>query len=235
MEMFTGKRRGGTQTNPTDIVKDLDPAIERILLRCLEEDPRRRPSSALSVAMALPGGDPIAAALAAGETPSPEMVAASGEKEGFSARTAILCFAGMLACIAISFLPPLAANRLYDKATIDIPPDVLAFRAQDILKEFKYTERPRSTAYGFDCCDGPNLRFVEQFAPARRDALLASHQPPLVRFWYRQSQSPLAPDALGGLGPYSWDSPPNSEPKMIRMALDATGRLIALEAREAGS
>ena len=95
-EMFTGKRRAGTQTNPSEIVKDLDPAVERVILRCMEEDPKRRPSSALNVAMALPGGDPIAAALAAGETPSPEMVAASGEKEGFSPRLATLCFAGVL-------------------------------------------------------------------------------------------------------------------------------------------
>jgi len=105
-EMFTGKRRADTQTNPTDLVKDLDPAVERVILRCLEQDPKRRPSSALSVATALPGGDPIAAALAAGETPSPEMVAASGEKEGFSPRTAALCFVGIVAAVvALVFLP----------------------------------------------------------------------------------------------------------------------------------
>ncbi len=156
------------------------------------------------------------------------MVAASGEKEGFSSRTAVLCFAGIVVSIAIMALPTLTAGTLYDKASIDIPPDVLAFRAQDILKEFGYTEKPRSTAHGFECCNGPDLRYVEQFPPARRDALLASHQPPLVRFWYRQSQSPLVADAPDSV---SYDSPPNSEPRMIRMALDATGRLTALEAR----
>ncbi len=73
-EMFTGKRRSSEQSSPTEIIKDLDPAIDRIILRCLEEEPKRRPPSALNVAMAMPGADPIAAALAAGETPSPEMV-----------------------------------------------------------------------------------------------------------------------------------------------------------------
>src|SRR5690349_1847109 len=98
-EMFTGRKRGDSQSSPSEIVKDLDPAIERVMLRCLEDDPKRRPQSALNVAMALPGGDPIAAALAAGETPSPEMVAASTEKEGLSPRTAWLCLAAAIISI----------------------------------------------------------------------------------------------------------------------------------------
>jgi len=46
-------------------------------------DPEKNvPPRALQVAAALPGGDPLAAALAAGETPSPQMVAAAGSTEG---------------------------------------------------------------------------------------------------------------------------------------------------------
>ncbi len=85
-EMFTGKRafdaatmpelarlhQESTPASPRYIVDGIDPAIERAILHCLEKDPRLRPSSALAVAAALPGGDPLAAALAAGETPSPE-------------------------------------------------------------------------------------------------------------------------------------------------------------------
>jgi hypothetical protein len=178
-----------------------------------------------------PGGDPIAVALAAGETPSPEMVAASSEKEGFSPRAAWLCFAGIVASLVIAFLPPASQAMLLNKAPVDIPPEVLAFRAQDILKGFRYTEKPQSRAYGFDCCDSPNQRFVFQLAPAPRDNILANHQPPLIRFWYRQSQARLMPSYIGAI---TYDSPPNSEPTtMIRMALDATGRLTALEVRPA--
>ena len=61
------------------------PMVERAILRCLEPDPQQRPSSALEVAASLPGGNPLAEALAAGETPSPEMVAAAGPTEGIAA------------------------------------------------------------------------------------------------------------------------------------------------------
>src|SRR5438445_4832460 len=75
-------REQATITNPSTLVRDLDPLIERVIFRCLENDPEKRPASALQVAAALPGGDPLAAALAAGETPSPQMVAAAGTTEG---------------------------------------------------------------------------------------------------------------------------------------------------------
>src|SRR5882757_8017521 len=76
------QRESGAITNPSTLVRDLDPLIERVILRCLETDPEKRPATALQVAAALPGGDPLAAALAAGETPSPQMVAAAGGTEG---------------------------------------------------------------------------------------------------------------------------------------------------------
>jgi hypothetical protein len=80
-------------TPPTAIVHDLDPAIERTLLRTLERDPALRPRSVLAIAAGLPGGDPLAAALAAGETPSPEMVAAAGEVAGLAPGRAFVAFA----------------------------------------------------------------------------------------------------------------------------------------------
>src|SRR5689334_8074431 len=74
-EMFTGRRIVPGSAPPS--MHDVEPAVEGILQRCLEPEPRYRPASALAIAAALPGGDPLAAALAAGETPSPELVAAA--------------------------------------------------------------------------------------------------------------------------------------------------------------
>src|SRR5579862_1958457 len=102
-EIFTGRRvydantlgdvkqlhAAATMTMPSALVRDLDPAVERVILRCLESDPHRRPASALTVAAALPGGDPLAAALSAGETPSPDLLAAAGESEAWEVAPAL--------------------------------------------------------------------------------------------------------------------------------------------------
>src|SRR5207249_10642555 len=113
-EIFTGKlpfesdtlaglkraQRENVPVSPSAIVRDLDPMVERVILRCLSPRPAMRPASALTVAAALPGGDPLAAALAAGETPSPEMVAAAGEGEGLAPRVVAGLFAAILVGIA---------------------------------------------------------------------------------------------------------------------------------------
>jgi predicted Ser/Thr protein kinase len=242
-EMFTGKRRASDQSSPTEIVKDLDPAIDRIILRCLEEEPKRRPSSALNVAMALPGADPIAAALAAGETPSPEMVAASGEKAGFSTPTAARCFAAALVLLVLVALLS-GRDNVITRAPLEIPPDGLAFRAQEMLKQWGYTEKPQSTAYGIDPLNASYLTYLQQRNPPNRDELLASHQPPITGFWYRQHQADFLADDFFGRddlpeaetpimlsGIVTYTQPPNTEPGMIRLILDAKGRLFALEAR----
>ena len=70
--------------------------------------------------MALPGGDPIAAAFAAGETPSPEMVAASQEREGFSRRAALSCFAIILCSVAALHVIP--RSHLLLHAPLEVPP-----------------------------------------------------------------------------------------------------------------
>src|SRR5688572_20133936 len=64
-ELLRLRRSDTTPTSPAELVANLDPLIERVIFRCLEQDPDKRPASALKVAAALPGGDPLAAALAA--------------------------------------------------------------------------------------------------------------------------------------------------------------------------
>ncbi len=234
-EMFTGKARHATQSSPTELVKDLDPTIERLILRCLEGDPRRRPNSALNVAMGLPGADPIAAALAAGETPSPEMVAASTEKEGFSPRTARLLFVAAVLGVAVSLVLGWKTSLLA-RVPVRIPGDALAFKAQELLKQLGYTETPVRTVYGFTCCNLPLLQALDKLGPKRRDELLATGQPVVLWFWYRQHQDEffsdqfLFGDPFPTTGFVGESSPPNAEPGMVWMRLSPDGRLVFLEA-----
>ena len=101
-------------------------------MRCLKPQPDERPASALAVAAALPGGDPLAAALAAGETPSPDMVAAAGQTEALHPAIGLALVAtivvGLIACAALSdrFL-------LYARVPMQKSLDSLDDRAREIL------------------------------------------------------------------------------------------------------
>jgi len=235
-EMFTGKHRGEAHSNPSELVKDLDPGINQIILRCLDEDPRRRPATPLAVAMALPGGDPVAAALAAGETPSPDMVAASAAREGFRPRTAVVCFAVVFLSI-VAGAPIAARVKLLNRLPIPIPADGLAFRAQDVLKSLGYAELRSFAAYGFICCDEEAEAAAERQGPGRRDQILASHRPAVMSFWYRRSPGAMIAAGQGfylSPGVVTPSDPPGTEPGALLLQLDPLGRLTLLHVRPLG-
>src|SRR5215470_9097230 len=138
-ELFTGKRvfeaksiqelislhEKSTPPTPSSHVKEIDPLVERVILRCLEKDPKARPASALQVALALPGGDPLQAALAMGETPSPEMVAAAGANTGLRPAVAVACLTSLVIGL---FLAVWVGGKvsLIERMPLDSPPEVLA-------------------------------------------------------------------------------------------------------------
>src|SRR5262249_10286655 len=128
---ITRQHNEGTPMNPSQIVGELDPAAERVILHCLERDPRMRPPSALAVAAALPGGDPLAAALAAGETPSPELVAASGALEGLSPRAAWALLAATVLVTAVA-LVAVRKIQINGYVPMDRPPQALEDRAREV-------------------------------------------------------------------------------------------------------
>jgi serine/threonine-protein kinase len=170
------------------LVKDIDPIVERVILRCIEKDPAKRPASALQVAAALPGGDPLAAALAAGETPSPEMVAASGETEGLRPVVAWVVLAGVIVSFVAAILLG-AQSMLYRRVPLEKPPEALAERAREILRSTGYSEPPVDTAMGF--YEGKEfLRYIAEHdnSKARWDNLETG----AFVFWYRGSPRPLA-------------------------------------------
>src|SRR5271165_7206209 len=185
-------RNEGTITNPSALLRDLDPLLERVILRCLEKDPGKRPGSALQVAAALPGGDPLAAALAAGETPSPEMVAAAGEKGGLNPRVGLLCVAGV--CILLVLLVGIAKRaKMVSYISFGPSPEVLAAKANEMIRSFGYADAPADTAQSFASMQDYLGYISEKVKTPTRWEALRQDEPPSLFFWYRQSPRLLTP------------------------------------------
>ncbi len=233
-ELFTGKRafeaatlgdlvklrrNDTTPTTPSEIVKNLDPAIERVIGRCLQKDPVRRPSSALQVAASLPGGDPLAAALAAGETPSPEMVAAAGGESAVPLAKAWILLGGVLLLMAavITISPYSTDVHLgrWEKG-----PAVLRERAREIVSQFGYAKDPADSATWMER-EYAKLRYLASHLPAPGWRKIYADSGPPILFNYRQSPQPL-------IAYDDWvtpSNPPMEIPGMISVVTDTQGRL----------
>ena len=235
-EVFTGKRAfdGKTiaelrqlhetphQTTPSAIVRDLDPAIERVILRCLEKDPEKRPASALTVAASLPGADPLAAALAAGETPSPELMLAAGESEAMPVRRA-LGLAVASAALVLAALGPMTRGSVANVASMPLARDVLADRAEQMLRKLGYTEPIADRALGLSI-NRDYLRWAEKNGPNSWWDDVRGGRPSPITFWYRTSPKELVAINMFS-GRVEPDDPPVTAAGMHYVTLDGNGRL----------
>ncbi len=243
-EIFTGRRAFESQTlagksrtepgtkpsSPSSVVRDLDPAVEHAILWCLEREPEKRPRTALAVAAALPGGDPLAAALEAGVTPAPEIVAGAGETTGLRPRWAVLRLAAVVIALAAVLALAIRTSGL-DKIGV-APPDAMASKSREVLEKLGYTEPAYDHASGYGVEDAA-LRYLQQKEkPARWDDVLTGW-PPLLYYWYRTSpQRMLVLDVSNDLltpGLVSIWNPPATVAGMANVGLDAHGRLNFLQ------
>ena len=211
----------------------LDPVINRVIERCLERDPAKRPQSAITVSAALPGGDPLAAALAAGETPSPHMVAAAGEAGGLSYKVAVPLLAALIVVLLLSAQPPMFAYTKFVK--FPHSPEVLASKAEEMLVRLGYTEPVIDRASGFMVAgNGYQEWLKKRDQGANRWQGLSGMKTPLLRFWYRTSPDIMAPtaffgDAAGSGMPVREEDPPRIVPGMTYLQMDTAGHLLYLD------
>jgi len=237
-EIYTGKPAFSAQTldgwrrahsdstpsTPSSVVADIEPAVERTILRCLEKDPSRRPASAALVAAALPGGDPLAAAIAAGETPSPELVAASGEEGTLPRNRAWLWFGACMVTLALAVAGSTAVS-FADLMPFDDDPGILERKARDILTEIGYRDPAADTAWRIE----RNTEYLEYATNATAPVPFndfADAVPGMLVFRYRQGPAPFALPFVGA--PVT---PLDVLPRRVGEAyveLDLRGRLVQL-------
>ncbi len=238
-ELYTGKRpysgknvqeilvqqEAMAMTSMSSHAQDIEPAVENIIRRCLDPEPTKRPSNALLVSMALPGGDPLAAALAAGQTPSPELVASS-QSQGLRLRYSL----PMLIFVVLGILAYPLLNGHIDAlqyTPADIPPSALAVQARRYAAQFGYAAKPVDSIWwmtdnGVDVIDyaREKIKQPDWYSVFREEAPL--------RFRYREAIN----DTLGRspYGEIRWDFPSFEAPSMVRLMLDPLGRLRYFEA-----
>jgi serine/threonine-protein kinase len=220
---LTRKHRDEPPVEPSLIVPDLAPAVERTILACLEKDPRRRPPSALAVAAMLVGQDPLEAAIEAGATPSPELVAAAGEAERLPKPVAWACLVWVLlvALVAPWLWGPLSLINL---VPVEKPPAVLEDRARELISRLGRGDVPADSVTGLSADRGYFFHSRESDDPPRTWDALGVGDPPVLRFWYRQSPRPIV--ATGVRAGVRWDFPPRDVSGMAGASYDLRGRLV---------
>jgi serine/threonine-protein kinase len=209
---------------------DIHPAIDRLIARCIERDPRQRPGSVRQLAAALPGGDPLAAALEAGETPAPEVVAAFGQKEGLRLPIAILLVLVFAAAVvaAIQMNP---RTFLLQRVRAEKDPAVLLDRAREYVKQAGYITEAADSAKGFEY-DSALMEYIRHTDKSsnRWDKLDAYRG---VTFWYRQSPQELermsAFGNTGGVAVKPHDPRPQFSGEVF-VRVDMAGRLTGFDA-----
>ena len=240
-ELFTGKsplenrtagelrrlyQKDSAIAPPSDVLSELDPAVEQAIMRCLARNPRDRPSSVAGVAAALPGGDPLAVALAAGETPSPAVVAAAGSRGGLHPG-----IGGIL--VALVFIQWLTLGWQFDHASVlgilrgqMEEPAVMESHARKVLADLGYTEPPFATASSF-VYNREVLFRLRKSDPWPNWQELREIDPTPIYFLYRESPHPLASQDPSSLKVKPLD-PPLDIPGMAMVNLDLKKRMRRL-------
>lgn len=239
-ELFTGKRAFDAPTvqqllllrncdteptAPSSLVGDLDPVIERVILRCIEKNPDKRPAAALQVASALPGGDPLAAALAMGETPSPEAVAGAPTEGLLKPAVAITFLGAIVLLLAVEILLSGKTNLL-NVMPAEKSPEVLAERAREINRRFGYLSRPADTAQGF-AWNRQMVNNISRDTSLARWEVLKDGDARVFFLWYLQSPRYLVGQDRLSVGP---GNPPFNVSGMSQTQVDLQGRLISFRA-----
>jgi hypothetical protein len=245
-ELFTGKAAHAARTmrervrdatsqvtTPSSIVRDLDPAVERIILRCLSDDPAQRPRSARQVIEALPGGDPLAAAMAAGETPSPRIVAAAGT-EGSLRPAVAWAMLGAIVVMLATLLWRVHEERALQSWGLDTPPEVQEARATELLRRLGLPEQQFRIGGFEEKRQYHAWVYVNDRSPQKWERFRRGL--PRVTYWLRNDAEPMIDHRQKAQSFRAERTyPPQVAANSTTVEIDLRGRLYSLRSVASGS
>jgi serine/threonine-protein kinase len=201
-------------TPPLSSVAGVDEELQRAIARATAPAPEDRFQSALAMAAALPGGDPLAMAVEAGATLDPSLLAAATVRRRIPNPVMWGMCAGMIALLAAVVLLADPSSDFDDLRELK-PPEVLADRAGQMLDELGLGRRSVDRDWGF---------LNDPIAPDPASAVL---------FWYRERTERDVPDFVTGmLEVFSLatelEVPDEVGSEATLVMLDHSGRLVYL-------
>src|SRR5262249_23513697 len=131
--------RGKLDPRPIDALRfGLPERLVEELARCLQRSSADRPRSAAELLAALPGGDPIAEALAAGEAPSPDAVAGGGPEGRLAPRAATILL-GVAVLGLATFFALVDRVSVVGQVAPQLSREVLEDRSRALLSRLRAT------------------------------------------------------------------------------------------------
>ena len=151
------------------------------------------------------------------------MVAAAPKKGSLKPSVAVACLSAVV--LLFAFLVFFAGKVKYHEwIPLEKSPEVLAERADSILKKLGYTKASVDTDYGFD--EKPDYYdYAETENAPNRWERIRTGQPAIIYFWHRTSPRYLEPLQSETVLP---DDPSNDVAGMTKIILDTRGRLLEL-------
>ena len=220
---------------PSTLAPDIDPTLERIIQQSLEKEPRDRPGSALAVAAALSTGDPLELALSIGETPPPELLAQARSSDALRPRQ-VLTWCSAIALLLLVMAMTAEPARRYRESGLRMPPEVMAEKARELLRDLGWGQEEAHEAFGFLQAQVGGGQRIEIPGVDPGDAEKTPPGLAEVLFWYRRSSQALIPSDLARLvfdgvrtGPY--DPPTTLHALDALVLLHPAGWLDHLEIR----
>ncbi len=217
------RREDAQPPSLTSLIDGLNPAVARIVDRCLAPNPEDRPGSAMAVSAALPGGDPLAAALAAGETPSPELIAEAGASSGLSTRAALLALLTIMVA-GVFALTVTSTRTLVGHAGLTLSNDVLIDRASQVLELAGYEDEATHRNHTWVANWSWYSQIRRSGLSGERWRQLREPRPAAMLFVLRTSRFPLLRTNKAAVGNWIGD-PPAFGAGMIDIWLTPDGRL----------